>query len=204
MYGALMTTAHPLSTQALPGHPRSRNPRPTLQTMHSDKSSLEPLFFLAQQAQRKALQARKRQLVRQAQPKPDLDKTARAPQRSPRQQTGDHYEEAAWRLVQQAGCLLLGRQLTCPLGELDLVVREGTHLVFIEVRQRASKCFGGAAASVSPTKQQRFLRAAQWWLPKLVHRHFDRQMPTYRLDVIAFEADGAVWYSDAVRLPQDK
>jgi putative endonuclease len=85
-----------------------------------------------------------------------------------------------------------------------LVVRDGAHLVFIEVRRRASKRFGDAAASVSDAKQRRFLRAAQWWLPKLVSRHFDRQIPTYRLDVIAFESDGAVWYRDAVRLAQDK
>jgi len=172
--------------------------------MNSDQSSFEPLFLIAQQAQRKALQARKRKLARQARAQTDPDHIACPPQRSARQQTGDHYEQAAWRLVQQAGCQLLGRQLTCPLGELDLVVRDGAHLVFIEVRQRASKRFGGAAASVSTPKQQRFLRAAQWWLPQLVWRHFDRQIPTYRLDVIAFESDGAVWYRDAVRLMQDK
>ena len=172
--------------------------------MTADQSSFESLFLIAQQAQRKALQARKRKLARQARAQNDSDHIVRAPQRSALQQTGDRYEQAAWRLVQQAGCQLLGRQLTCPLGELDLVVREGTHLVFIEVRQRASKCFGGAAASVSTAKQQRFLHAAQWWLPKLVSRHFDRQIPTCRLDVIAFESDGAVWYRDAVRLPQDK
>jgi putative endonuclease len=172
--------------------------------MTSDQLPHEPLFLLAQQAQRKALQARQRKLARQAKAKPDAGVTDRELQRSPCQQTGDLYEQAAWRLVQQAGCQLLGRQLCCPLGELDLVVREGNHLVFIEVRRRASKCFGGAAASVSATKQQRFLRAAQWWLPKLVRCHFGRQMPIYRLDVIAFESDEAVWYRDAVRLPQDK
>ena len=172
--------------------------------MTSDQSSFEPLFLIAQQAQRKALQARKRKLAMQARVQNDPDHNVRAPQRSARQQTGDHYEQAAWRLAQQAGCQLLGRQLTCPLGELDLVVREGAHLVFIEVRRRASNRFGGAAASVSAAKQQRFVRAAQWWLPKLVSRHFDRQMPTFRLDVIAFESDGVVWYRDAVRLTQDK
>lgn len=172
--------------------------------MISDQPPLDPLFLRAQQAQRQALQARKRKLARQARARHDRDDSAREPRRSARQLAGDRYEEAAWRLVRQAGCQLLGRQLTCPLGELDLVVREGTHLVFIEVRQRTSRCFGGAAASVSTAKQQRFLRAAQWWLPTLVRRHFERQMPTYRLDVIAFEPDGAVWYRDAVRLSQDK
>jgi len=172
--------------------------------MTHDQSPPDPLFLIAQQAQRKALQARKRKLARQARTKPGAPEIAQAPRRSARQRVGDHYEQAAWHLVQQAGCQLLGRQLACPLGELDLVVREGVNLVFIEVRQRASGRFGGAAASRSTAKQQRFLRAAQWWLPTLVRRHFDGRMPTYRLDIVAFEPDGAVWYRDAVRLPQDK
>ena len=172
--------------------------------MTPDQSPLDPLFLIAQQAQRKALLARKRKLSRQARTKPCAHELAQAPRRTARQQAGDHYERAAWHLVQQAGCQLLGRQLACPLGELDLVVREGDNLVFIEVRQRTSRHFGGAAASVSTRKQQRFLRAAQWWLPSLVRRHFSQRMPTYRLDVIAFEPEGAVWYRDAVRLPQDK
>jgi putative endonuclease len=172
--------------------------------MTPDQSPLDPLFLIAQQAQRKALLARKRKLSRQARTKPCAHELAQAPRRTARQQAGDHYEQAAWHLVQHAGCQLLGRQLACPLGELDLVVREGANLVFIEVRQRTSRHFGGAAASVSTRKQQRFLRAAQWWLPSLVRRHFGQRMPTYRLDVIAFEPEGAVWYRDAVRLPQDK
>ena len=172
--------------------------------MTADQAPLEPLFLIAQQAQRKALQARKRKLARRTHATPCSEITTRGPQRSARQQTGDHYEQEAWRLVQQAGCQLLGRQLTCPLGELDLVVREGANLVFIEVRQRTSARYGGAAASVSTAKQQRFVRAAQWWLPRLVRRYFGQQMPTYRLDVIAFEPNGAVWYRDAVRLAQDK
>lgn len=172
--------------------------------MTAEQFPLEALFLIAQQAQRKALLARKRKLARPARAGPRCTQASREPRRTARQQTGDRYEEAAWHLVQQAGCELLGRQLTCPLGELDLVVRDGTNLVFIEVRQRASGRFGGAAASVSAAKQQRFLRAAQWWLPTLVRRHFGQRMPTYRLDVIAFEPGGVVWYRDAVRLTQDK
>jgi putative endonuclease len=172
--------------------------------MTHDQYPPDPLFLIAQHAQRKALQARKRKLARQARTKPCAHEIAHEPRRTARQRAGDHYEQAAWHLVQQAGCQLLGRQLACPLGELDLVVRDGANLVFIEVRQRASGRFGGAAASVSTTKQQRFLRAAQWWLPTLARRHFGQQVPTYRLDVIAFEPEGAVWYRDAVRVPQDK
>jgi putative endonuclease len=172
--------------------------------MTSDEFSHETLFLIAHRAQRKAVAARKRKLARSARVQPSPEKIAHEPRRTARQQTGDYFEQAAWDLVQQAGCQLLGRQLACPLGELDLVVRDGANLVFIEVRQRASGRFGGAAASVSTAKQRRFLRAAQWWLPTLVRCHFDQRTPTYRFDVIAFEPDGAVWYRDAVRLPQDK
>lgn len=49
-------------------------------------------------------------------------------------------------------------------GELDLVMRDGDTLVFVEVRYRASEDFGGAAASVTPAKQRRLVRAATRYL----------------------------------------
>ena len=116
--------------------------------MTTDQFPPEAFFLIAQQSQRKALQARKRKLSRLARAKSSQGEIAHEPRRTARQRAGDHYEQAAWHLVQHAGCQLLGRQLACPLGELDLVVREGANLVFIEVRQRASGRFGGAAASV--------------------------------------------------------
>ena len=167
-------------------------------------SQPEAFFAIAQYAQRKALQARKRKLARQNRPPTRAATPAHVPQRSSRQQIGDCYEQAAWQLLEQAGCALLARQLGCPVGELDLVVREGAELVFVEVRRRASARFGGAAASVSAGKQRRLLRAAQWWLPTLVRRHFAGRIPPCRLDVITFGPEGAAWHRDAVRLTQDK
>ena len=166
--------------------------------------SLEPFFALAQQTQRKALQLRQRKLARRA----GTPRKARAPTGSPSrstlQKTGDRYEQAAWELLEHAGYQLLARQLACPVGELDLVVRTGAELVFVEVRQRSSARFGGAAASVSVGKQQRLIRAAQWWLPTLARRHFGGQIPACRLDIIAFEPEGTIWHRDAIRLTQDK
>ena len=40
----------------------------------------------------------------------------------------------------------------CRLGEIDLIMRDKAHLVFVEVRARSSTAFGGAAASVSYNK----------------------------------------------------
>lgn len=49
-------------------------------------------------------------------------------------------------------------------GELDLVVRRGRRLVFVEVKERASDSFGGGLAAVDREKRRRVERAARAWL----------------------------------------
>jgi putative endonuclease len=77
-------------------------------------------------------------------------------------------------------------------GEVDLIVRErdGT-LVFVEVRERASTTFGGAAGSVTATKQRRIAFAARHYLSRLV------QLPACRFDVVAIEGDTLQWIQGA-------
>ena len=62
---------------------------------------------------------------------------------------------------------------------------DGT-LVFVEVRQRAGKAHGGAAASVGNSKQRRIVHAARHYLLQ-----FD-QPPPCRFDVMA--CDGEIHY----------
>jgi putative endonuclease len=77
-------------------------------------------------------------------------------------------------------------------GEVDLILRDrdGT-LVFTEVRQRSSATHGGAAASVTPSKQRRIVFAAQHYLLGL------RQMPRCRFDVVAIDGDRIDWLRGA-------
>ena len=107
--------------------------------MSTSDPSGEALIRLAQQSQRHALRSRKRKLARCAGNAFGQSAKAQASGRAPQQKVGDHFEEVAWRLLKRAGCTLLARQLACPLGELDLVVREGVQLVFVEVRRRGSE-----------------------------------------------------------------
>ncbi|TAM97399.1 MAG: YraN family protein, partial [Rhodanobacteraceae bacterium] len=68
---------------------------------------------------------------------------------------------------------------------IDLVMREGDTLVFVEVRYRRDPRFGGGAASVGAAKQRRLVRAAQGFLsdrPRLA------RLPC-RFDVVAFDGD---------------
>lgn len=77
-------------------------------------------------------------------------------------------------------------------GEIDLVMRErdGT-LVFVEVRKRRTADFGGAAGSVSASKQRSLVFAAQQFLRNLA------TLPPCRFDVVSIEAGRVQWLKAA-------
>lgn len=90
-----------------------------------------------------------------------------------------------------AGLRLLERNFRCRQGEIDLVMQEGHTLVFVEVRLRRSQQFGGAAASITPHKQQKLLKAAQIYLQKL------KTVPPCRFDVVVTDGLDMEWIKDA-------
>lgn len=118
---------------------------------------------------------------------------------SERRARGEAAERAACEHLQRAGLTLLARNARFRGGELDLVMRDGPSVVFVEVRYRQSSAFGGGAESVDARKQRKLLLAAQAFLnnaPALT------QQPC-RFDVV--EARGPAtsptlhWIKDAFR-----
>jgi putative endonuclease len=103
---------------------------------------------------------------------------------------GDDFEQRACAALERAGLKLLARNYTTRHGELDLVMREGDTIVFVEVRYRKSASHGGAAASVTASKQAKLILAAQHWLAA----HPQHARRACRFDVVSY--DGPV---DAVR-----
>ena len=107
-------------------------------------------------------------------------------------QRGDAAEDAALAHLQKAGLRLVARNYRTPGrggGEIDLIVRDprdGT-LVFVEVRQRASRSHGGAAGSITGVKQRRIVFAARHYLLTL------RTPPPCRFDVVLVEPEGIEW-----------
>ena len=75
----------------------------------------------------------------------------------------------------------LERNYTIRDGELDLIMREGDVLVFIEVRYRKTETHGSGAESVDPRKQKRLQKAAQHYL----QAHFGNREPPCRFDVMS-------------------
>jgi putative endonuclease len=113
--------------------------------------------------------------------------------RSPTQQAGDAAEAHALAYLCGRGLILLARNVSCKLGELDLIMRDGEQIVFVEVRLRSRGDYGGAAASVGHAKQMRLRRAAQRWL---TGRYGDR-WPACRFDVCAVHPGGIDWITGA-------
>lgn len=91
-------------------------------------------------------------------------------------------EQRALAFVKCQGLTLLESNYRCRYGEIDIICRDQSVLVFIEVRFRANLQFGGAAASVTARKQYKILRAAQNYLMQ----HGNQAC---RFDVIAFDGD---------------
>jgi putative endonuclease len=132
---------------------------------------------------------------RRAERRPPADRPP--PRRSPTQRAGDRHEAAALRLLRAQGLALLARNLRTRAGEIDLAMRDGDTLVFVEVRSRGRTRYGGAAASIGREKQARLTRAAAHWLPELARRHWQGRPPAARFDAVVFEAGRPQWLRGA-------
>lgn len=96
-------------------------------------------------------------------------------------------EARALAFLQQQGLTLVEQNFSCRWGEIDLILRDQETLVFVEVRQRSSARFGGAAASVSAGKQAKLWRTAEVYLQRI------RRIPVCRFDLIAIDGDQLEW-----------
>ena len=105
-------------------------------------------------------------------------------------QIGAAGEETAARHLLAQGLAILARNFRVKGGEIDLVCRDGTATVFVEVRRRAGKNFGGAAYSITATKQKRLILAARHWLA----RHGDCDC---RFDCVLIDGDTLEWIRHA-------
>lgn len=115
-----------------------------------------------------------------------------AERRTAQQIKGQAGEDAALAYLSAQGLALLQRNFRCKGGEIDLVMQDDKVLVFVEVRRRANLRHGGAAASVTRSKQARLIVAAQIYLQRY------RMPPACRFDVIAIDGERLEWLSNAI------
>ena len=114
---------------------------------------------------------------------------------SPRAARGDRAERFACGYLRAHGFEIIERNVRFPVGEIDIVARDGDALSFVEVRSTTSQAWGGAAASITSSKQRRLIRAAQWYLQSCRVQFID-----IRFDVVAIEwLDGSAPAVELIR-----
>lgn len=97
---------------------------------------------------------------------------------------GDWGEEQAVQFLKQAGFKILARNLRIStsyrlLDELDIVCRNATTLMFVEVKTRSSASWVRPAAAVDARKKRALRRAAIAYLARL-----SETPSSYRFDII--------------------
>jgi putative endonuclease len=94
-------------------------------------------------------------------------------------------EDLACRELERRGYAIVARRYRRRGGELDIVARDGPTLVFVEVKTRAGRQFGGAVEGVTGLKRRRMVQLALDYLG----RHHLGDCPC-RFDVVSilFEA----------------
>jgi len=106
---------------------------------------------------------------------------------------GKEAEDQAAAYLAGQGLRLVARNWRCKGGEIDLIMRDGATLVFVEVRARKNGLFGGAAASITAAKQARVSHAAHMYLAQAP------APPPCRFDAVLFDGGRLTWLKDAFR-----
>jgi len=97
-----------------------------------------------------------------------------------KKEVGAAGEDAAARHLEDRGYAIVARNYRCPLGELDLVARDGDEYVFVEVKTRVTGRHVYPEEAVTPEKARRIVHLAEYFLDQ----YGDPDFP-WRVDVVA-------------------
>lgn len=103
-----------------------------------------------------------------------------------RQSLGQAGEDAACSALRHRGYEILARRYRTRMGELDIVARDGSTVVFVEVKTRSSSGCGSPVDAVTPRKKAQVRRMAvdYLWRAGLLDE-------PCRFDVVAVRVDAA-------------
>lgn len=109
---------------------------------------------------------------------------------------GQAAEDLALAHLEARGLRCVARNFRTRRGELDLVMRDGRELVFVEVRRRRGGTFGDGIDSITTSKRRRLAAAADAYL-----RRCRGAPPPCRFDIVSIDGSGTVdWLADAFTL----
>lgn len=81
-----------------------------------------------------------------------------------RRKIGSEYEKAAGEYLKQQGYEILEYNYRCKMGEIDIIAKDGSYLVFCEVKYRKNTGKGYPSEAVHVRKQRILSKCAQYYL----------------------------------------
>ena len=109
---------------------------------------------------------------------------------------GDRGERIAARHLRGLGYRVIGRNYRCPMGEIDIIARDGDTVVFVEVKTRSGREFGEPEEAVGPRKRRKLRDVALCYI-----KSRRAPMPAVRFDVVSIVTTG--WWRSEVRHIKD-
>ena len=79
---------------------------------------------------------------------------------------GSEGEDLAVRFLQKKGYRIVARNYKTPVGEIDIIARDGDTIVFIEVKTRTDISFGYPFEAVNKRKRQKLKNLALLYLKR--------------------------------------
>lgn len=115
---------------------------------------------------------------------------------------GNECEKLALAYLCRRGLRLVCRNFRCRFGEIDLVMRDDTVLVLVEVRYRGPGQYASAAMSVDTGKQRRLILAGSMFLTGAPeYADYPVRFDVVALDGSAHQEHTILWLRDAFRPP---
>ena len=110
-------------------------------------------------------------------------------------QRGNAAENLALDFLANQGLMLVTRNFLSRAGEIDLIVKNATTLVFVEVRFRRDISRGTGAETITHQKMTKIVQTARYFLQN--NPHYDNL--DYRFDVVSVSA-AIDWIQNAFTL----
>lgn len=107
-------------------------------------------------------------------------------------ESGVNGETIAEHYLCHKGLQCIARRFRAADGEIDLIMTEGEHIVFVEVKARPKGQAGSGLMAVTPAKQRRMYHAAMCFL--LEREWLDKP---FRFDVVEITIDGILHVPNA-------
>lgn len=97
---------------------------------------------------------------------------------------GNLGENLALKYLKNNGYQIITRNFSSKFGEIDIIAKEDSTLVFIEVKTRFSQAFGLPEEAITPWKVKKIIKAGEYY------KNFHPELPeSLRIDAVVIELD---------------